>query len=466
MPMPDRGPVQAASPLVLLLCGSVTWAVGTGDGGKTAALRLQSQPTGAEVFLDGRTRGKTPLDLRGLTPGLRALTLKKDGFVPLALQVYLPDKARLHLGTLPLARQGSVITFWRVGSPFNAAVPPAAIPKDLEALVKSLGFRVKVLSFPARTFPAEFRKAFQEAGGVHLPDVIAGDNHGPFGILLADRTIAPRLRTTAGVLTMIDPFVYLVARSPGHAAARYVALSTRGRATRHFSWSLREEKLKDLPGRLRPAAERVRLEELSYRAMAAYVTGDMRQAAALLHNDMLGRTGAFGDRSHQGTVAGMRPLYVLGNRRLAFVLATVSSWNEDRLGCMEVLLVWVKARGRWSLLTITWDPVARQTATEGLPRLAGALGAGQGQAVLPAALLTPLDGQLARAFRWTPSPSQGVVAEIAEFNYGRASRLFCPTRGAVSAGQLWTTDGPWSWRVWSIGKDGQVVLSEVRHFRH
>jgi hypothetical protein len=168
----------------------------------------------------------------------------------------------------------------------------------------------------------------------------------------------------------------------------------------------------------------------------------------------------------------VRPLYILGNPNVAFVLATVSFWNEEALGCLEVLSVWVKAKERWALLTITSDPVSLETATKALPHLAGALGGGQGQAVLPATDLAPMNGLPQPAFGrfgdflWTPSRSKGVVGEIAEFNYGRASRLFYPARGTVSAGRLWTIGGPWSWRIWSLGKDGRVVLSEVRQFRH
>src|SRR5262249_29501927 len=154
---------------------------------------------------------------------------------------------------------------------------------------------------------------------------------------------------------------------------------------------------------------------------------------------------------------GMRPLYVLGNSHLAFVLMSASFWNETALGCMELLSVWVKTGDAWTLLTITNDPLSLQAAREGLPRLAGELVEEKGKAVQPATLMNPRDGLLPRPlpgqrfgdFRWTPSESEGVV-EIAEFNYGRASRLFVARGGSVSAGELWTIGGPWSWRVWSV----------------
>jgi hypothetical protein len=164
---------------------------------------------------------------------------------------------------------------------------------------------------------------------------------------------------------------------------------------------------------------------------------------------------------------------VLGNSRLAFVLMTASFWNDNALGCMEVLSVWVKTGDTWSLLTITNDPHSLEAATQDLPQVAGGLVEDQGKAAKPATLLapgnglvpSPLPGQRFGDFRWAPSPSEGVV-EVAEFNYGRASRLFVTPAGGVSAGQLWTTGGPWSWRVWSVSKDGQVVLSDAWQFQH
>jgi hypothetical protein len=65
-----------------------------------------------------------------------------------------------------------------------------------------------------------------------------------------------------------------------------------------------------------------------------------------------------------------------------------------------------------------------------------------------------------------------VIAEIAEFAYSDDARLFVvgsgkpETQSQVSAGQLWTTKGDWSWRVWSISSTGDVTFSEARQFRH
>jgi hypothetical protein len=467
--------IAAACCLVLLVLPCQVARAGYDDtAGKAAALRLRTEPPGAEVFLGDADLGKTPLTSRDLKPGLCALTLKKDGFVPLALQVLLPDKGTVDLGTLPLARKGALITVWRVGSPHDRGVPRAQIPPALERLIAEIGFKVTVHGLSAEDFGTEFREAFGAPGGTNLPDVIAGNNYGPFQALLGDPAIRPTLLSARGVLNATDPFVFLVSRSPGHAAARYLALTNRGMATpRSFSWSLEEQGLNNLPGRLESKADREALEAMSRRATAAYLLGAMDEVKSLFHKDMLGREGVFGPGVRKGVVAGLRPLCVLGNSRLAFVLMTASFWNDNALGCMEVLSVWVKAGDTWSLLTITNDPVSLEAATRDLPPLAGGLVEDKGKAAKPATLLAPgnglvpapLPGQRFGDFQWAPSPSEGVM-EVAEFNYGRASRLFVTPAGSVSAGQLWTTRGPWSWRVWSVSKDGQVVLSDAWQFQH
>jgi hypothetical protein len=124
-------------------------------------------------------------------------------------------------------------------------------------------------------------------------------------------------------------------------------------------------------------------------------------------------------------------------------------------------------------LAITCDPLSLRMACSHIPTLAGALKEGMGGALRPATSLFPTTG-LARdaekgpyaPFSWTPSPSSGVVAEIADFHYRNGSRLFVNPDGKVSLGDLWMTNGPWSWRVWSISRDGRIVTSEVGTFQH
>jgi hypothetical protein len=142
-------------------------------------------------------------------------------------------------------------------------------------------------------------------------------------------------------------------------------------------------------------------------------------------------------------------------------------------GSIEVLSVWARAEDRWSLLAITCDPLSLRAACSNIPNLAGALKEGKRGALRPATSLFPTTG-LPREygkgpstpFSWTPSPSSGVLAEIADFHYRHGSRLFVNPDGKVYPGDLWTTNWPWSWRVWSISRDGRIVTSEIGTFQH
>lgn len=141
---------------------------------------------------------------------------------------------------------------------------------------------------------------------------------------------------------------------------------------------------------------------------------------------------------------------------------------------MQLVSVWVKTDEMWKLLTISNDPITLEAALSDLPRIAQSLVNGDDQRISPASLVSPIDGAFPQPtpedsygpFVWRSSTSESVVVEIAEFHYGHASRLFSRPKGKVSAGELWSTGGEWSWRVWSMGKNGQIVLSDVRHFTH
>src|SRR5262245_7151190 len=105
---------------------------------------------------------------------------------------------------------------------------------------------------------------------------------------------------------------------------------------------------------------------------------------------MLTEQGAPAGQVRRLAIGHLRTLYLLGNRKLAFVLATASCWNEQRAGCSEVLSVWVRGESRWSLLTITTDPVSLIAARKDIPELAAALTAKKGAVVRPATALAGL----------------------------------------------------------------------------
>lgn len=64
---------------------------GAASGGElTSTLTVTTQPTGATVYLAGRPRGETPVEIAGLRPGDHRVTLVRDGYVNNSRIVALP----------------------------------------------------------------------------------------------------------------------------------------------------------------------------------------------------------------------------------------------------------------------------------------------------------------------------------------------------------------------------------------
>jgi hypothetical protein len=136
----------------------------------------------------------------------------------------------------------------------------------------------------------------------------------------------------------------------------------------------------------------------------------------------------------------------------------------------------------WRLLVAARDPVSNSRFVAALPALSRMLerNAPADPLPIPASLRSPRNGRFpipmkgARFgdFEWQPSASENVVADIVEFSYHDDARLvLVPAQNSraprrVSAGELWTTRGEWSWRIWSISVSGEVAFSEVRTFVH
>jgi hypothetical protein len=163
-------------------------------------------------------------------------------------------------------------------------------------------------------------------------------------------------------------------------------------------------------------------------------------------------------------------------------LVNTSYDAETRIGDTAVLLVLRKPLFKWQLLVAARDPISTTTFVGGV-RSVNELLVSEGQTRTlppPATLLSPVDGHFPQAsggqrfgaFRWRASPSDDIVAEIAEFAYQDDARLFVrrpaysESRGQISAGQLWTTRSVWNWRIWSISRAGNVVFSDARTFPH
>ena len=191
----------------------------------------------------------------------------------------------------------------------------------------------------------------------------------------------------------------------------------------------------------------------------------------------------------------VRACSISGNHKLAFV-TLVSSFSAKvhdpralnpskpgmNLGQQSILAVLTNQGGTWRLLAITHDPVntvARRPLTTNT--FVTSLDHGPATVITPepARLLTPSGvypvaqkGERFGDFIWEPSPSTDVLGQVVEFMWGKETnwgltRLFFlrPSENKISSGFL-MSGGTTMWRVWSIGRSGDVVFSEQHSFKH
>ena len=344
---------------------------------------------------------------------------------------------------------------------------PAALARE----AVSRGWRLSIEAFPAQGFASRFFVAVRDRSA---PDLLAFDNFGIMnGITTELGTFVgigenPAIRkqliqVTGSFDELLGPargWTFLFTSSANHDAARQLALR---------------------PPRCGggPSSRSVPADLAVSEVAAAYLAGDT--AGILPHADPERLTSLRADREPV-TVGGVAVCGGWGNEQLAFVTVNASYQAETTIGQASLLLAFRKISSLWRLLVAARDPVSNRQFAAGLPALSEMLPGNipAGPVPIPATLRSPQNGQLpipangARFgdFEWRSSPSEDVVAEIAEFSYDDDARLFLrPTersggRRHVSADQLWTTRGEWAWRVWSITRSGEIAFSEVRTFVH
>ena len=377
-------------------------------------------------------------------------------------------------GAALLWPQSRPVVVWKVGSPDEGETPDTATPPELTREAKNIGASVLVVGLPARGFAARLFQAFETGD---QPDILVINNHGliegtttksgNFTGIISSELVK---RDLISVRESLEAFQghrrgweFLIASSRNHNAAKTMALRTLECPT---EWSSAQS--------INPE-----LQEIASRIGTAYLEGvadtasgyedEARLLAVAPHRQRL--------RTH-----GLHACGYAGNDRIAFVPVLGNFESESSLGTARLLLVFRKAEDQWKLLAAASDPVSTGDFVLRVAKLSDLVerGSGPAGAPIPARLLTP-DGQYPRPeggerfgnFRWQPSPSPNVVAEVVEFAYQGDTRLCVrfrsrqgPEQEAISTGQLWTTNDAWRWRVWSITNQGAVSFSSVRSFTH
>ena len=386
----------------------------------------------------------------------------------------------------PASAGKQTIVVWKVGSPSSNETPAPTVPADLELKAEKMGLSLQIKAFPAKGFAQAFLDAFAKDDE---PDVVAtasmlniekkpsGDD-GVVGIA-TDPAVRKNLVQVKGPLNDLlggAGFEFLISTSKNYDAARRFVL-------RPPECDARISLSRTIPSDVDLIAEQI--------------------AKAYLHDPDSVRDYDDEDRlvapGHQWESMEVRETArcgYWGNDNLAFV-SLLSAYESEKLpgrspvastfapahslGQVPLLLVFRKQNSQWRLLAASTDPITNGLFVRGVAKGISLL---QGSAsreteLVPPVLVAPADGHAFEAddefggFKWRPSTSENIVAEVAEFAYRSDARLFLKLRehstdtltDQVSAGRLSTTASEWKWRVWSISDTGAVVFSDVRSFR-
>ncbi len=377
------------------------------------------------------------------------------------------------LGVTPHATSGATVVVWKIGSPHRGDIPQASVSPAFTEKAARQGIGIVVEAVSAKAFASTFFDAVTRNAA---PDVLVFDNMGVINGITVGRekfegigrepTIRRDLIHVTGAFDkLLGPergWTYLFSSSPNHKAARALA-QTAPECPNGFDGPQTQSELAEIV----PTLARAYLED---DAISVQISSDPDRLQGLA------------SRQEKVSVGAVRPCGIWGNARLAFAWVNASYDAETTLGQTPVLLILRKPSFEWQLLVAARDPISNGTFVKQVPSFTALLTRdGRGFASPePATLLSPANGhfplpsgdQRFGVFTWRSSPSDDVVVEIVEFAYQNDARLFFRrpslrgSRDQISAGQLWSTRGVWNWRIWSISRTGDVVMSDARTFVH
>jgi hypothetical protein len=363
-----------------------------------------------------------------------------------------------------------LITVWKVGSPWPEGIPDTTVPVDLVRSAERMGYTLKVEAFPARGFTQVFFRALEKH---HAPDILAFNNYGiiegmttPSGRFVgigSDESVRRELVQVTESLSSLEGgrramWQFLVRTSPNYQAAKRLALRVpdcRGSGEASLPTDLRERAVRITGDYLVGSPELKSLED-----------------SDRLHSDV---------PDHQERkVSGSAVCGYWAAGPLAFVKTISTYESANALGQLRTLLILRRQQDQWRLLMSGIDPVSNMRFVAQIPQLVSLItksGTAENTPKAPVLLEPqaghapkPPSGEPIGEFRWEPSASPNVIAEIAEFAYKDDARLIAIfpwgtlTTGKLSAGYLWHTGTLWKWRVWSISDAGAVSFSQARSF--
>lgn len=375
---------------------------------------------------------------------------------------------------VPSYQKGS-INLWKIGSPHSGDIPSTDLPSDILEIARTLKIDIEVRSLSAEEFAKTLFAAIETNSE---PDIISLDNYGLIegittplgdfvGITSRQEIRDSIIEVTEALKSLNRGWQFLISSSQNYRKARAL-VSEMFECAPNLSQginSLSDFELEDIV-------------DIAKSSAFAYLTCDMENISKVSDRDRLGE-GCI-SKKDSFLVNRVEICAIYGNHGLIFIPILSSVSAERTVGNKSLLAVFRNVDGSWRLLTITDDPVSLRLFDGTLQSLAQRLTDQDDitgfEKPEPATLLTadwefpaPEYGSRFGKFKWRPSPSKGVIAEIIEFEYGPSTRLFAfigqsMSERELSSGQLWTTRETWRWRVWSILGNGNLSLSDHRSF--
>lgn len=370
----------------------------------------------------------------------------------------------------------NMVNIWIVGNPHRNDLPSTTLPNEIADKAKNLDIDVVAKAIPAKDFAKALFQTFEKHAE---PDIIAIDNYGhiegittdlgSFVGIASNRKIKEALINVAGSLRSLGKgWQFLLNTSRNHSKAKALAMNM---IDCNPNITANVNNLSE--------ANREEVKSMALSFAHAYLTCNEERMKVMADKEAL-RTGCAA-KGAQLFIGNTKVCGISGNGRLTFVSIITSIASEKVIGQKSLLEVMRNSDDTWKTLVVSDDPVSLRLLSGPIQSLSQTLIKNTDAAKQQpesATLITPdwqfpypKDGQRFGNFLWRPSVSEAVVAELIEFDNEYGIRLFLTfgtskTPRDISTGKLWTTDGNWKWRVWSIAGNGQVAFSDYRSFRH
>ena len=355
-------------------------------------------------------------------------------------------------------------------------IPDKSLPPELLAVAGELGCDITVETFPAEGFTQRFQEATQQN---LQPDILAFVDRG--GII---EGFSSHLGEFQGLNTIdgVEESLVFVSNGLRSLAPSYGGWQVIVNTSTHHSeaklLALQEPKCTYI-ARVAASVDRTELEQIAQTITRSYLEGSIAELEKYISSDAII---PIADLQAMGQVRSIKICSLFGNENLAVVSAIACFDGSKNIGNTEILMVFKKEGNSYRLLTISSDPVLRINRYFSLDKVARSIAnaSQESDRPQPALLLSPEDGKRPTPegeipfgnFKWQPSCSENVLAEVVEFAYGYCNaRLFVrfpedanKSLDYISEGLL-MYGGTWQWRIWSIAKNGSIAFSEVRSFK-